>query len=202
MFSNYQTPSLRSQLTIKEEKDCILVYPTSEGTGLIDFTLEMTFDGNELLVNHTIVINSILQVNDSLERIMVMKVRRSQDILLISDIRTSKRLSKLFQGRLLSTQSLVAVAPRADWFSPENNRLAALLGDLNNSSDTPLDKLISDEYPCKINSQERQKVRAYIRARGVQWRALTALANALPFFLVRIRNRGVNDAILRKKFHW
>ena len=134
---------------------------------------------------------------------MVKNIRRTQDILLISDIRTSKRLQKMMDGRLLSSQEIVAVSPKSEWFSPENNRLVSLIGDLNTSpSQSYLDKLISQEYPCKINPIERQKVKAYVNAKNLQWRALTSLANSLPLFLVKVRNRGVNDSILSKRFNW
>lgn len=203
MFSNYyHENSLRKQLTVKDTKECVLVYPTSEGTGLIQFEIILTYDGNQIMVKHTINLNSIQVKNHSLEKVMLQDVKRTHNILLISDVRTAKRIEKLFNGRLLSTQKLVSVAPRPEWFSPENNKLVAMLGDISTNTDTKLDVLLEDEYPCKINSQEKQKIRAYIRSKNVHWRALTALANALPFFLVRIRNRGVNDSILSKKFHW
>lgn len=203
MFENYPTPTLRQQMTVQEEKNCILIYPTSKGTGLIDFSLELTFDGDELLVNHTVAINSLNLVNETLERIAVYKVKRNQNVLLISDVRTAKRIGKIFNGRLLKAQEIVAVSPKSEWFSESNNRLASLIGDLNNNpNQSYLDELISQEYPCKMNPLERQKIRSYIKAKGVQWRSLVALANALPLFLVRVRNRGANDAILTKKFHW
>lgn len=205
MFSNYyQKTSLRNHLTVKDTEECVLVYPTSEGTGLILFDMILTYDANNIMVNHTININSIQVSSYSLEKVLLQDIKRTHNILLISDIRTAKRIEKLFDGRLLSKQKLVPVAPRPEWFSPENNKLVAMLGDIstNTTSSNKLDVLLQDEYPCRISTQEKQKIRAYLRARGVQWRTLVALANALPFFISRLRNKGVNAKILSKKFHW
>ncbi len=203
MFSDYPLPTLRQQMIVQEMKECILIFPTSMGTGLIDFSLELIFNGNSLLVNHTVVIDSISISNESLERIMVHRVKRTQDILLISDVRTAKRIGKMFNGRLLSSQEIVAVSPKSEWFNPENNRLVSLIGDLNPiPSQSHLDELLQDEYPCKINPQEKQKFSAYINAKGLHWRSLVALANSLPLFLVKVRNSGVNDSILSKRFNW
>lgn len=202
MYSNtFRDNTLRSQLTVKDTKDCILIYQTSEGTGIIDFTLEMVFDGNEMLINHLINLESIKVVNMSLEKIVLTKVKRTHNILLISDIRTGKRIEKMMDGRLLSSQKLVTLAPKSDWFTPENNKLVAMLGDLSTNSDK-IDELLQDEYPTRIPTQEKPKISAYLRAKGTQWRALIALANSLPFFINRLRNKGVNDNILSKRFHW
>lgn len=201
-LSGTETVELAPDLTIiPVPEECVLIYPSSQGIGMINFTLHLIKNGDGLLTKHTIDLLSLKVFQEGIEALLLTKIRRDQSIIFIGGVREKIRIEKLFEGKLLQNQQIIAVSAKKEWFSEENPKLAGLIGGTT-TGNKALDEEIRKELPCQIPPQERQKINSYIRAKGLEFKTLSSLANSLWFITRKINNTGINDAILAKKFNW
>lgn len=192
---------LKKDWIITEKTNDILVYPTLKGICVIDFDLSLNYDGNNLLKNYSLTINEIQILDSTLEEVVTYKFGIKKDnILLITSNIIARRIKNLFNQNLFRNRKILAISPDASWFSDENNALASTIGSLKpkHPDSQCFEAMLEEEYPIKVSEQMKPKIKVYIEARGLHYKALTILANVLPLYVNKIRSRGVNDAILSR----